>query len=522
MDADPSAPPAPPDVLVVELRRDDRGDGFHEAQDARRGRSRLWSLRRRVARAQDPPRAEAGSATLAAVGALIDSARAAGDRRRRSRDRALSLSSRSAARADPRRGADARDAAGTAKRALAPATEAEILAGADAVAWGVFPEATLVELRRVRSGPDSPFPSASSPTSSAVASGGHGVRRGDRAARTAMRETHDQVRQTVERDIALGSLPAAATADAARRRRAKYHRERRQPGAVNGTPRAPNIPSPNPDQAVAFGACSHASRHVAFYSSSPRCSARRRARPVSLSADATAATVRYDGFLRSGVSCSLPSCASTARSSRSPRRARSHARERQSQQRHHCIGLGVHRASIAGRASHRRWRDLAYLQNNTGYGSIGGACTAPHRERVSGSARSGIGDGWRGSHRLLAGELGAWVRSGAFALSGTLTRTSMRDVAYLDAGTHAAGSTTGCSSRRARARGPAIARWGATVGGCVGDDVADASHGDRPRSGRLSRGSPPARARRTIHGAVDADSPTRPPALRDALARTVR
>ena len=100
---------------------------------------------------------------------------------------------------------------GSAQTALFPATDAEILAGADAINWGV-PQSTLREIRRVRSSSELTVPigvladlvgrGVQLDTASAVVIA---------LARSDMRD-NDMIRfrQVVERDIALGLLPAAA------------------------------------------------------------------------------------------------------------------------------------------------------------------------------------------------------------------------------------------------------------------------------------------------------------------------
>ncbi len=194
----------------------------------------------RLARRLDPQ-------TLGAVEALIDSARTAGIPTEPLADRALewALKKRTAEQII---GSVRKRAAqlGAAKAALFPASDGEILAGADALGWGV-PESTLAELRRVRSGSELTIPisvladligrGVAVDTASAVVIA---------LARTAMRDT-DMIkfRQTVERDIALGSLPAAATATRAEAAGDNLTNAGAQ-APSNGTPRAPNIPSPRP------------------------------------------------------------------------------------------------------------------------------------------------------------------------------------------------------------------------------------------------------------------------------------
>jgi hypothetical protein len=133
---------------------------------------------------------------------------------------------------------------GAAKAALFPATDREILAGADALAWGV-PDATLTRLRQVRAGTDLTIPvgvladlvgrGVQLDTASAVVIA---------LASSSMRDT-DMIkfRQTVERDIALGSVPSAAVATRAAGV-AELASDFSSP--ANGPGRAPTVPSPKP------------------------------------------------------------------------------------------------------------------------------------------------------------------------------------------------------------------------------------------------------------------------------------
>jgi hypothetical protein len=132
---------------------------------------------------------------------------------------------------------------GTAKRALAATSDREVVAGADALANNV-PESTLAELRRARTTADLTIPlsvladlvarGAQLDTASAVviALVSTDIRDGDMI----------KFKQTVERDIALGSVPAAA---ALTRGEAALGDLASSPGTNSG-PRAPIIPSRKP------------------------------------------------------------------------------------------------------------------------------------------------------------------------------------------------------------------------------------------------------------------------------------
>ena len=199
------------------------------------------------AQAQDPRLARKLDApTLAAVEALIDSARTAGIPTEPLADKAQEGAFRKWTSEQIIAKVRARAMQlGVAKRALAPATDQEILAGADALQWGV-PEATLAQLRRVRTGSELTIPvsvladlvarGVQLDTASAVVIA---------LASSNMRDT-DMIkfRQTVERDIALGSLPGAAIAT--RAESAGDLNVGSQAPANNGPPRAPNVPGPKP------------------------------------------------------------------------------------------------------------------------------------------------------------------------------------------------------------------------------------------------------------------------------------
>jgi hypothetical protein len=152
------------------------------------------------------------SDTFRQVSAIIDSARAAGLPAEplldKAREGALKRAQGSLIVTQVRKRATQ---LGAARTALFPATDAEILAGADAINWGV-PESTLTEIRRARSGAELTVPigvladlvgrGVQLDTASAVVIA---------LAKSDMRD-NDMIkfRQVVERDIALGSLPAAA------------------------------------------------------------------------------------------------------------------------------------------------------------------------------------------------------------------------------------------------------------------------------------------------------------------------
>ena len=199
--------------------------------------------------AQDPRLAlKLDPETRVAVEALIDSARTAGLPTEPLADRALEYTLKK--RTSEQIIAGVRKRAmqlGGAKRALFPATDREILAGADALGWGV-PEGTLTQLRRVRSDAE-----LTVPISVLADLVGRGVQLDTASAvvialtSTNMRDG-DMIkfRQTVERDIALGALPAAALATRAEAAAEGLDLLSGAPGTNNGPVRSPTIPSPKP------------------------------------------------------------------------------------------------------------------------------------------------------------------------------------------------------------------------------------------------------------------------------------
>ena len=194
----------------------------------------------RLARKLDPQ-------TLAAVQVVIDSANAAGLPMEPLVDKALEYVAKG--RTPDQVIGQVRkrmDQLLASRRALLPATNIEIIAGADAIAAGV-PEGTLAQLRHVRS--TAPLLIPVSVLADLI---GRGVQLDTASAIViglVQQNTRDtdmtKFRQTVERDISLGSLPAAA---AATRAEAAGLRDldSAAPGANNGPVRSPTTVSPKP------------------------------------------------------------------------------------------------------------------------------------------------------------------------------------------------------------------------------------------------------------------------------------
>ncbi len=246
---------------------------------------------------------------------------------------------------------------------------------------------------------------------------------------------------------------------------------------------------------------------------------------VSVSTDATAASVHYDGFLRSGVVLLTPMA-------------------RIDRPRFSITGRGTfsffesgNRAAdvvLAGSAytpAWERWQGeltadagvSRYLNNRTGYGGIGARLhhSGPRAGFWLGTSGTSV-TGGTGAIRSFRGDGGAWLRHGTFAASISAIGTTIRDIDYLDGGLHmrwsrellelsaTAGARTGDETGGARA-------WGdVTATAWITRNIAIvAGHGAYPAD--ITQLSPGGR-----YTALSIRLATRPPALRDALARSVR
>ena len=166
------------------------------------------------AQARDPRLSRLDARTAQAVQALVDSARTLGVPTEPLVDRALHAAARNASATVTLTAVRDRLAALVpARAALAPATESEIIAGADAIKSGASPE-TLRELRHAR-----PSMELTVPIGVLADLIGRGVERDTAAAvmlQLASMDMEDreltEFRRMVDRDIALGALPSAALA----------------------------------------------------------------------------------------------------------------------------------------------------------------------------------------------------------------------------------------------------------------------------------------------------------------------
>ena len=166
------------------------------------------------AQARDPRLARLDAQTAQAVQALVDSAHALGVPTEPLVDRALHGARLNGTSARILAAVRDRLAALVQARAmLAPATEAEVIAGADAIKSGAAPE-TLRELRRAR-----PSAELTIPIGVLADLIGRGVARDTASVlilQLASMDMEDreltEFRRMVDRDIALGALPTAAAA----------------------------------------------------------------------------------------------------------------------------------------------------------------------------------------------------------------------------------------------------------------------------------------------------------------------
>ena len=199
------------------------------------------------AQARDPRLSRLDAQTAQAVQALVDSARTLDVPTEPLVDRALQAAVRNAS-------ADATLAAVRdrlrmlvqARAVLAPATEAEIIAGADAIKSGASPE-TLRELRLAR-----PSMELTVPIGVLADLISRGVARDTAAALMLQLASMDmkdreltEFRRMVDRDIALGALPSAA---AAIRAEGAGVRNLDALSTAGGNTRPPTSPRPKPPQ----------------------------------------------------------------------------------------------------------------------------------------------------------------------------------------------------------------------------------------------------------------------------------
>jgi hypothetical protein len=246
---------------------------------------------------------------------------------------------------------------------------------------------------------------------------------------------------------------------------------------------------------------------------------------VSMSADATAATVHYDGFLRSGVflftpivRVDRPQFSVTGRGTFSRFESGNHSTDLVLAGSVFTPRLEEWQAELTADGGISR-----YLQNNTGYGSLGARLhrAGPRTGTWLGISRVSVTGGADliGSTR---GELGTWARTGELAFSAAATGTAMRDVSYFDAGVHARWDhawlqLTASAGARAGDETGGARRWG---------DLSATMWLSRRIAMVIGHGAYPVDLAQLAPGgrytALSMRIATRPPALRDALARTIR
>ena len=246
---------------------------------------------------------------------------------------------------------------------------------------------------------------------------------------------------------------------------------------------------------------------------------------VSLSADATVATVRYDGFLRSGVLLLTP----VARVDRPRFSLTGRGTFSLFESGNHSTDIVLAGSVFTPRVEQWQAELTAdggisrYLQSNTGYGTVGARV---HRSGPQSGfwLGAGLGSVTAATNPIgsTRGEIGAWWRSGPFAMSTAATRTAMRDVAYFDAGIHGRWEydwlqLAGSAGARAGDQTGGARQWG---------DVSATMWVSRSIAIVLGHGAYPVDLAQLAPGgrytALSMRIATRPPALRDALARSVR
>ena len=203
-----------------------------------------------TARAQAPDRRldRLEASTAAVVQAIVDSVRPLGIPAEPIIDKALHGAVRNMSAPVILSSVRARVAElGAARAALAPATESEIIAGADAIKSGASPQ-TLSALRRAR-----PAMELTIPIGVLADLIGRGVAADTAAAvmlQLASMDIRDkeltEFRRMVDRDIALGALPTAAVA--IRAEAAGIRNLSADAPAAPGTNRGPTAPRPIPPQ----------------------------------------------------------------------------------------------------------------------------------------------------------------------------------------------------------------------------------------------------------------------------------
>lgn len=200
------------------------------------------------AQTKDPRLTRLDPQTARAVQALVDSARALDVPTEPLVDRALQAAARNASASVTLSSVrDRMSALVQARAVLAPATESEIIAGADAIRSGASPE-TLRELRRAR-----PSMELTVPIGVLADLIGRGVERDTAAAlmlQLASMDMEDReltdFRRLIDRDIALGALPSAAAV--LRAEAAGVRDLNTAPSGVPTTSRPPTSPRPIPPQ----------------------------------------------------------------------------------------------------------------------------------------------------------------------------------------------------------------------------------------------------------------------------------
>jgi hypothetical protein len=245
---------------------------------------------------------------------------------------------------------------------------------------------------------------------------------------------------------------------------------------------------------------------------------------LTLSADATRATVHYDGYQRSPVWLVSPVVrleqrllTLTGRGNLSVFESGNRSTDLMFAASLYPPSEGSWRAEITGTAGLSRYLDI-----NTGYGTLGARA---HRiARTAGIWLGASTTGVTGSTEVISGaqgEAGAWMRTGPLAMSVVGSLTGVADIRYVDAGLQARYTRgwlelAGGLGSRGGDRTLGLRAWGdisATVW-LTRSLALVAGHGSYPSNPtQLSPGGQ--------YTALSMRVATRPPPLREALTRTI-